>query len=65
MEETPDSLPPAGAGPAEDTGFGAGNRALAAAMLAGALLLSYVCLDVISDGRVTRALSSARAEGDE
>jgi hypothetical protein len=27
-------------------------------MLVGALLLSYVCLDVLSDGRVTRILSS-------
>jgi hypothetical protein len=67
MEETPDSLPPAGDTAPADPGFGAGNRVLAGAMLVGALLLSYVCLDVLSDGRVTRILSRGpdAFEGDQ
>jgi hypothetical protein len=64
MEETPD-IPDAAddAAPAVP-GFGMGNRALAGVMLVGCLLLSYVCLDVLADGRLTRALSAA-PEGDE
>jgi hypothetical protein len=62
MEETPD-IPDAAddAAPAV-LGFGMGNRVLAGVMLVGACLLAYVCLDVIADGRLTRALSAAPVE---
>jgi hypothetical protein len=57
MEDTPESLPSADAEDPADVGYSAGHRVLAGAMLVGTLLLSYVCLDVITNGMLTRIIS--------
>lgn len=66
MEETPDSLPPADSGVAEESApYGAGDRVLAGVLLAGVALLAYVCMDVLAGGRLTAALSAASPEAPE
>lgn len=37
--------------------FGAGEKVLAGVLLVGSLALAYICLDVMSGGRITSALT--------
>lgn len=52
-DDTPEVPPPEGDG----IQIGTPDRVLAVVLLAGALALSYICLDVLAGGRLTRALS--------
>lgn len=48
--------------PDDGLGFSMQDRIMACVLLAGALVLAYVSVDVIADGRITAALLPHRGE---
>lgn len=61
-DTTPGSVPDPGG-----VTFGTSERVLATFLLAGAVVLAYVCLDVLADGRMTSVLARGRKgpQGDD
>jgi hypothetical protein len=50
--------------PGEPPAFSTPDRVLAGLILVGVVVLAYICLDVLADGAVTRALTGRRQTDD-
>lgn len=65
MDQTPDTPAADDAAPAESAPYGVGDRALAGVLLVGTCLLAFVCLDVLTGGRITGALTGPLMEAEQ